>query len=204
MSTYRVLLAFTRLPDAALNVFGQTVVTMMTNNPGFTTPLVPLAEITAKQQAFQESLEAMGNGGKQATAAKNVAREDLLGVLRPQAAYVQGVAGEDLAVLLSSGFETVNTNRTQIPLPKPVIESIDNPMSTKLGVKVVPVPTAAAYEVRISYGVNGWQGVGVFTSSRSILIDGLTPGTTYNVQTRAVGGSTGYSDWSDPVSHMAL
>jgi hypothetical protein len=23
-------------------------------------------------------------------------------------------------------------------------------------------------------------------------------------QVRAVGGSTGYSDWSDPVSHMSL
>jgi hypothetical protein len=31
----------------------------------------------------------------------------------------------------------------------------------------------------------------------------LTPGTNYNIQARAVGGSTGYSDWSDPVSHMA-
>jgi hypothetical protein len=27
---------------------------------------------------------------------------------------------------------------------------------------------------------------------------------TYTVQARAVGGSTGYSDWSDPVSHMAM
>jgi hypothetical protein len=24
------------------------------------------------------------------------------------------------------------------------------------------------------------------------------------IQARAVGGTTGYSDWSDPVSHMAL
>jgi len=32
----------------------------------------------------------------------------------------------------------------------------------------------------------------------------LTPGTTYNVQVRAIGGSTGYSDWSDPSSHMSL
>ena len=26
----------------------------------------------------------------------------------------------------------------------------------------------------------------------------------YSVQTRAVGGSTGYSDWSNPISHMVL
>jgi chitodextrinase len=33
-------------------------------------------------------------------------------------------------------------------------------------------------------------------------VNGLTPGTTYVFQVRAVGGSTGYSDWSNPVSRM--
>ncbi len=35
-------------------------------------------------------------------------------------------------------------------------------------------------------------------------VSGLTPGGMYLFQVRAVGGSTGYSDWSDPVSHMSL
>ena len=48
-----------------------------------------------------------------------------------------------------------------------------------------------------------WKNAGVFTKSRGVLLDNLTPGTTYDVQARAVGGATGYSDWSDPVSHMA-
>jgi hypothetical protein len=47
-----------------------------------------------------------------------------------------------------------------------------------------------------------WQAAGLFTSSRSISINGLTPGTTYVLQVRAIGGSTGYSDWSNPVSRM--
>jgi hypothetical protein len=32
----------------------------------------------------------------------------------------------------------------------------------------------------------------------------LTPGTIYTMQVRAVGGSTGMGDWSDPISHMAI
>jgi hypothetical protein len=32
----------------------------------------------------------------------------------------------------------------------------------------------------------------------------LTPGQNYSVQARAIGGSTGHSDWSDPVSHMVM
>ena len=62
---------------------------------------------------------------------------------------MQSLAGEDLPLLLSSGFDAVNTNRSQIPLPKPVIERIENPMSTQLGVRLQPIPTAAAaYELR--------------------------------------------------------
>jgi len=57
---------------------------------------------------------------------------------------------------------------------------------------------------RVSYGANGWQAAGVFTQARRIVLQNLTPGTTYNIQARAIGGSTGSSDWSDPVSHMAL
>ena len=34
--------------------------------------------------------------------------------------------------------------------------------------------------------------------------DGLIPGGTYNFRVRAVGGSTGYSEWSNPVGHMSL
>jgi len=45
---------------------------------------------------------------------------------------------------------------------------------------------------------------GQFTQGRRIVLKELTPGTTYNIQARAVGGSTGYSDWSDPISHMAM
>jgi chitodextrinase len=48
----------------------------------------------------------------------------------------------------------------------------------------------------------GWQTAGLFTTSKSMTIAGLVPGTTYTFQVRAVGGSTGYSDWSNPVSRM--
>jgi hypothetical protein len=96
-----------------------------------------------------------------------------------------------------------STNRTQIPLPKPVIDRIENSASTQLAVRLQPVPTARAYEVRMTYDDNSWQVVGIYTQSR-ITLQNLTPGTTYTVQARAIGGSTGSSEWSDPVSHMSL
>ena len=71
-------------------------------------------------------------------------------------------------------------------------------------VKLTTIPNARAYEVRINPGDDKWQNAGVFTKSRRVLLDNLTPGSTYTIQARAVGGRTGYSDWSDPVSHMSL
>jgi hypothetical protein len=41
------------------------------------------------------------------------------------------------------------------------------------------------------------------TRARKIELPGMTPGTTYSLEARAIGGSTGYSDWSLPTSIMA-
>jgi len=37
-----------------------------------------------------------------------------------------------------------------------------------------------------------------------IAINGLSAGTLYKLEVRAIGGSTGYSDWSDSVEHMSM
>ena len=204
MITYRTSLAFARLADASLNSFTENVIARLTGNPSFPTPIVSLGSLTAAQVAFNNAIGVASQGGRVATATKNAERETVLALLRQEAAYVQSVAGEDLPMLLTSGFEAVSTTRTRIILPQPVVERVENPQSTKLGLRLQPVPTARAYEVRISYGTTGWQAVGIFTYSRPILIESLTPGTTYTLQARAIGGTTGYSDWSDPVSHMAM
>jgi hypothetical protein len=205
MSNYRTSLGFARLSDAELDNFTENIIDSLTGNAGFPQPLVPLPALTAGLTAFRSAMSAAAQGGKQDTAAKNAARGVLENLLRSQAAYVQGVAGNDLSVLLSSGFEAVSNDKgAQITLPRPVVLALENEQSTKLALRLQRVPTARAYEVRMSYGTNGWQVVGIFTQARKIVLENLTPGTTYTVQARAIGGSTGSSDWSDPVSHMSL
>lgn len=114
------------------------------------------------------------------------------------------MAGLNLPVLLSSGFEPVATNRTQTPLPKPVVENIDNYQSTMAMIRLKPIPNMRTIEARRRvHGVGEYQAAGLFTQARKIKQEGLTPGTQYDWQFRAVGGSTGYSDWSDPITHMA-
>jgi hypothetical protein len=200
---YKTSLAFASLNPEGLSAFAQNVIDGMTGNPAFPTPLVPIADLQTALTTFNAKLAASLNGGRLEMAERDAAAAALTLLLRQEAAYVQGVAGLNLAMLLSSGFKSTNTNRTPIPLPKPEIDRIDNPGSAQLQVRVKPVPTARAYEVRMSYNGGSFQVVGIFTQSR-ILLENLTPGTVYVVQARAIGGSTGSSDWSDPVSHMSL
>jgi hypothetical protein len=203
MTTYRVALSFAQLSDAKLDDFTQNIIASLTGNASFPTPTVPPADLSSALSTFTATLAATAQGGTQATAAKNAARDALVALLRKEANYVQGIASTDLAMLLSSGFEAINSNRSQSPLDKPSIVQINNEASTQLVLRLQPVDNARSYEVRVSYGANGWQAAGVFTQARRVVLTNLTPGTNYNIQARAVGGSTGYSDWSDPVSHMA-
>ena len=46
--------------------------------------------------------------------------------------------------------------------------------------------------------------MGLPTQVRRIEVNNLTPGNTYTVQLRAIGGSTGFSDWSAPTPRMVI
>ncbi len=186
MSNYRVSLSFTGLSDSDLDEFASNIVVSLTGNA-----------------AFHDALLAAAQGGVRLTAAKNAARTALENLLRQEASYVQAIAHQDLPMLLTSGFTANNTNRAQSALDTPTIVGLDNGMTSQLVLRMQPVANARAYEVQTKNG-GGWTPAGVFTQSRGIVLPGLTPGQTYSVQARAIGGSTGYSDWSDPVSHMVV
>ena len=201
---YRVSLSFTSLPDGELTPAASRIIDSLTGNPSFPTPPVTVDALKNLRDTYSDKLAAAKDGTKEDTLAKDIAKDLLNNGLRQVAAYVQSVANQDLQMLLSSGFEAASTNRAQIELPKPNILRVENPQSKQLALRLDPVPTARAYEVRVSYGANGWQAAGVFTQARRIVLTDLTPGTTYKIQARAIGGITGASEWSDPVSHMSL
>ena len=80
---------------------------------------------------------------------------------------------------------------------------LDNGLSSQLVLRMQPVVNAKSYEVQTKNG-GGWTSVGIFTQARKINLPGLTPGQVYSVQSRAIGGASGYSDWSGPVSYMVM
>src|SRR5881394_208265 len=200
----KVSFGFGRLSDTELDNFAQGVIDAMTGNAAFPTPPVTLANLQTAQADFASKLAAAQTGGIADTAAKNNSRQALITMLRDVAAYVQIRCNNDPAILLSSGFQMQSTNRAQVELTQPLSLSLKNGATGQLIARVDPVKSASMYEGRIKPTDGDWL-PSVFTGdSQHIIFSGLTRGKDYTAQVRALGGSTGQSDWSDPSTHMAM
>ncbi|HEY5344833.1 MAG TPA: fibronectin type III domain-containing protein [Verrucomicrobiae bacterium] len=199
----RISLSFASFPNSDVNSLAILVIVCLKNNLLFPALPLSIAELTARQTAFQNAITAAGQGGKIATATQAEARDALISALRQTAAYIQSVAANlTMSQVLSSGFDVVIPNSTQSPLSQPIF-TLDNSSSTQLAVYLQAVTNAKAYQVQFSTGAGAWQEAGIYPNTKGILLTNLTPGTIYNVRIRAVGGSTQYSDWSATMSLMA-
>jgi len=203
--TLHVSLAFASLSDADLDSFAETVSGQLFGNAAYPTPPVIKADLDDANGEFTAKIAAAATGGPADTAAKNNARQTLIGLLRQLANYVEGACGNNMETLLGSGFLAASTDRRSQPLEKPTGLVIKNGGDGVLIAKVNPVKNSRMYEGRASAdGGATWQ-PGVFTGdSQHIAFSGLTPGVEYTIQVRALGGSTGQSDWSDTSKHRSL
>ena len=124
--------------------------------------------------------------------------------------YIQANCNDDVQLVLKSGFQARTISvRSQIQLDKTTILSVDNGHTKQLSVTAQKVSRAKLYEVQVAVvgannTVGSFQTAGFFTKSRSMAVTGLTPGALYAIQVRALGGTTGSGDWSDPVVHMCM
>jgi hypothetical protein len=209
MPQLRVLLGFASAPDNSLDELAGVVLLKLYGNPVYPTPPVTSANLTLGRNNFTNAVAAADIGGPIETATKNNLRGVLIDQLRQLAGYVQERHGNDMAKLLSSGFEAVSSNRASTPLDQSTLLAITNGGTGQLLLRVAPQANAKCYEARYALispsGTPGdWQPGGLHTNSRNLPINGLIPGGNYTFTVRAIGGSTGYSDWSDPVSHRSL
>jgi len=175
----------------------------------FPTPPVDQPTLQTGLTEFTASIAATLQGGPQATNQKNKKKHELVALLRKLGLYVQANCNEDVAILTSSGFQAASTTRIRGPLGKAAISAVENGATTQLLVTADPIARAAAWQLEVATVAAGgalgeWKLAGIFTKSRKMTVSGLTPGATYAFRVRAVGVTTGYSDFSDPVTHMSL
>jgi hypothetical protein len=194
--------------DAQLITDVGAIITGLTGNTSYTTPAPTLAAVTTALNAFTTALADIDSagGGVTLTAAKNDKRTDLVALMRELASYVQVTCKGDLTVLLSSGFPIQKPQRNPIgTLPAPVnLTVVLGALSGQLNAVVPPVFGASVYNWKLTAS-NAPTVVlqSAQTTAGRTTFSGLTPGVMYVAQVNAVGAA-GPSDWSQPVSQMAL
>ncbi len=200
----RVSMAFARFVDSELDGFAQVVVNEMTGNADYPSPPVTMAALQTASDDFTAKVGAAKMGGRLATAEKQNSREGLIFSLRQLAGYVQLHCQNDMTKLLGSGFQAASTNLAQTALEQPQSLTIKNGNTGQLIASVAKVKNKSIYEGRIKEPEGVWRPSVFSRDSRRIVFDGLTRGTDYTIQVRALGGATGQSDWSDASSHMSM
>ncbi len=197
-------MAFAQKKDTPLLQFGQNVHVCFLAHP-VDLAGCPVSALTldAGNQDFSAKLGAMKQGGTTATADKKASRLALIALLRQIAAWLEGKAQGNLDLITLAGFEaTSHGHVAQTQLSTPTIKAILNVITAQLKLRGSSVRNAHSYEVQYRIGTGAWQEGGVFSNPRIMVVIDLVPGTLYEFRVRAVGGSTGYSNWSDTMSHM--
>src|SRR5207237_5017935 len=192
-------------PDTGLSKFTGGTMVGLKANPALPSPPVDVAALGTLKTTFDEAIIKANKGGTLATAMKDAARAALVAALDKNASYVDINCEEDMTILLSAGYEAVSTNRAQAVLDPPVIVAVDYGQTGVLKLRIKGDAHRKGIQGRIK-DVKGTEfGPTItFRNSKSILFNGLVAGTTYVMELCGIGGSTGQSDWSEPVSKIAL
>ena len=204
MPLIRTSRSFGRMSDLDISKFTGAVVSGLTGNKVLDDPPVSPADLSKLKKTFDDAIVAAVSGGTLATAQKDAARAALVAALSKNASYVDIHADEDLTILMSSGFEPVSTNRTPTVLGAPVVTGAEYGQTGEIKLRVKGDPNRRAIQGRIKAVGGEFGPVVTFRNSRQILFEGLAAGTTYVMQLCGLGGSTGQSDWSEPVSKIAV
>jgi len=173
----------------------------------FSTP--PIAEATLKTEidALSAAVTAALDGGKKAIAAREHQKEVVIKSLRQLGHYAEENCKDDMTTFLKSGFQAASTTRTTAQaLSEWIRKIVPGKNSGQLLVSLVARPDAVAYQVRwAAVGQGGtlgtWTEQPVANLRRALSVTGLTAGTAYAFQVRAITNS-GYTDWSESVTKI--
>ncbi|WP_411825254.1 hypothetical protein [Luteolibacter sp. AS25] len=210
IQTQRVSLTFARKGDSGiLNTAYGVSTNLYAETEDFPAPPVEKTVFDAAIAALEASKAAMVQGGTAATAERNIRKQELYNLLKKLASYVTEESGNNLSILLSSGFEAVSNNRVSEQLPAPATVTVKNGIARQTLTTGKSVRNSRGYEgqyalVDETTGASGeWIEIPFTSSSRNIPVSNLESGKLYIYRLRAMGGLTGHSDWSESVSHRA-
>jgi hypothetical protein len=203
----RALTDYYKLADLDVVKSGVNVCTNMTGNVKFPTAPVDLAVLKTNLDSFSALIAEAADGSKKVIAKKNQQRETVIGMLRLLARYVEVVSLTDPTAFQTSGFQLAATTKAPTTPLSEKIRRIDHGTNSgQVLVWIQPVRKAGSYELHYGPAVNGgapttWTTQSVLMVKSPAVLTGLTPGTTYFFQARALL-KDGFTDWSDPVTFI--
>ena len=193
--------AILKLPNvvAALIAYAQAIITAMTSNPRFPSPVPGLALVTAAIAALQSAQSSALARTKGAVTARNDKKAALVALLQQLRMYVQTVADADLensaAIIQSAGIAV-----KKAPLRKPrVFDAVQGAVSGTVKLVTTSAAKSASYDWEYSSdGGKTWIPL-PSTLQAKTSITGLAQGSTVQVRYRSVT-KAGVADWSQPMS----
>jgi len=202
-ANYYVRLGFTRATPTVLVDKGRTIVSKMTDNITYPTPIPALAAVTAACDALDTANQAhLFNGGKLEREARDTAYTALKDLLRELGGYVQALSGGDKDKILSAGMDVRQGPAPIGQLPAPGnVRALVTPYAGRIDVKWNGVRGRSLYEVYVCDGdpnvAASWSMLAL-TSKNRFVAEGLTSDRVYYFRVVAQGAAG-----ASPVSDLA-
>jgi hypothetical protein len=183
----------------ALVTYGQNIVTCMTGNPSFPTPVPPLATVTAAITDLQTAETATLARTKGAVLTRNEKRTALVALLQQLKGTIQTTADANLengaSIIASAG---VDVRKTVVHAPR-VFGAKPGAVTGTAKLYAASAGHRASYEWEYSTdGGKTWVTAPVTLQAKTT-VAGLTAGTTVAFRYRPVT-KTGEGNWTQPVS----
>ena len=205
----RALVGLRKLPEGTLkDLLAGSLKGLTENATVFPKPPIALADYQAAIDAYEAFIPAALDGSKTAVAHKNKLLHAAMRMYVEIAHYVEANCNDDPATFLLSGFQAASSTKTPPqPLDLPTVAVEPGAVTGEMKIKIGSVPKALIYQLQYAPVPSGggppasWTDE-LITSTKPTIIKGLTPGTIYTFQVRALG-RLGFTNWSDAVNRMA-
>lgn len=202
----KALDGFSGVKDTDVAARAAAALTGLTGNSNFPNPPVDLTVFKTSIDLFNSLIaDATANGGKKAIADKNHQRVTVIQETRLLARYVENASNGNISVFQTSGFQAAVTTKVKNqPLSEKIRKIQHGANSGQVILWVNTVRGALSYEIRYGASVSGaapasWTTQAAPMVKSPVVLTGLTVGTTYQFQARAML-KTGWSDYSDAVT----
>lgn len=208
MRNFKVNTNFDRLQDDELSILAGKIVTAVEEQPLFAdiAPTVEAMRVLADDYRQKQEISTRG-GSILEKMQKRDSRVLLCKALKVWGQYVNNLADGNVTILGSSGM--ILSKPPTGPQPPELVRMVrlkDGPLSGQILTNFAPQRGVFSYEVQVGEIPEGqdtiqWQEAITTSSSRNVLLDGLTAGRNYYVRVRA-RNRVGLGDWSQPVFMM--